>query len=170
MKTKILVVFSLFFFGQCKVPVPLETVKEIDLEKYVGKWHEIARYPNRFQTDCQCSTAEYAISNKGYVTVTNRCKKNNKEEVATGKAFLVKGSNNTKLRVQFQWPFKGNYWIIDCAPDYSYAVVSEPSRKYLWILSRTPKLDKSIYTEILERLKQQKFDTGKLLKSTVDCK
>ena len=69
---------------------------------------------------------------------------------------------NEKLKVQFFWPFRGKYWIIDLAPDYSYAVVSHPNRKYLWILSRTPKMEDTIYQGILSRLKENGFDLSKL--------
>ena len=70
---------------------------------------------------------------------------------------------NTKLRVTFFWPFSGNYWIIDLDPEYRWAVVGEPGRDYLWVLSREPQLDAALYQQIVERVKQQGFDTGKLL-------
>jgi apolipoprotein D and lipocalin family protein len=88
--------------------------------------------------------------------------KNGKESKIKGKAFVEKGSNNAKLKVQFFWPFRGKYWIIDLADDYSYAVVSHPNRKYLWILSRTPKMDPQVYKGILERARQQGLDVSKL--------
>jgi len=74
----------------------------------------------------------------------------------------VDTTTNAKLKVWFFWPFKGNYWIIDLNPDYQWAVVGEPSRKYLWILSRTPTMDGAIYQEILERLTQKGYDPAKL--------
>jgi apolipoprotein D and lipocalin family protein len=144
----------------------LETVSHVDLQKYLGKWYEIASYPQRFQKGCHCTTAEYTLSEKGYVIVENRCKKDSitgKEISIRGKAFVVDGTNNSKLKVQFFWPFKGQYWIIDLADDYSYSVVSHPSIKYLWILSRTPKMDPEIYQGILSRLKQKGFDLANLM-------
>ena len=143
----------------------LETVSKVDLKKYAGKWYEIASYPQRFQKGCHCTTAEYSLSEKGYVIVENRCNKdsiNGKESYIKGKAFVEKNSGNAKLKVQFFWPFRGKYWIIDLAPDYSYAVVSHPNRKYLWILSRTPKMEDTIYQGILSRLKENGFDLSKL--------
>ena len=74
----------------------------------------------------------------------------------------MKNTGNAKLKVQFFWPFRGKYWIIDLAEDYSYAVVGHPNRKYLWILSRTPVMDQEIYNEILKRAKDKGFDIGKL--------
>ncbi len=146
----------------------LQTVPQVDLTKYAGKWYEIASYPQRFQKGCHCTTAEYTLSDKGYVIVENRCNKdsvNGKESYIKGKAFVEAGSGNAKLKVQFFWPFKGKYWIIDLADDYSYAVVSHPDKDYLWILSRTPKMEKSIYDQILLRLKEKGFDLTKLQKT-----
>ena len=143
----------------------LETVPNVDLNKYAGKWYEIASYPQRFQKGCHCTTAEYTLSEKGYVIVENRCNKdslNGKQSYIKGKAFVEKGSGNSKLKVQFFWPFKGKYWIIDLANDYSYAVVSHPNRKYLWILSRTPEMNENVYQQILTRLKEKGFDLTKL--------
>lgn len=147
-------------FGQS-----LQTVPHVDLDKYAGKWYEIASYPQRFQKGCHCTTAEYTLSPKGYVVVENRCNKGSlqgKQSYIKGKAFVVPNSGNAKLKVQFFWPFSGSYWIIDLADDYSYAVVSNPSKDYLWILSRTPKMDDAIYQQIIARLKAKDFDLSKL--------
>jgi apolipoprotein D and lipocalin family protein len=171
---KIFIPFILFFFmnaitsqGQA-----LQTVSHVDLKKYAGKWYEIASYPQRFQRGCHCTTAEYSLSEKGYVIVENRCNKgsvNGKQSYIKGKAFVDKNSGNAKLKVQFFWPFKGKYWIIDLADDYSYAVVSHPNRKYLWILSRTPKMNESVYGHILSRLKEKGFDLSKLQITEQKC-
>ncbi|MGZ3863319.1 MAG: lipocalin family protein [Bacteroidia bacterium] len=144
---------------------PLKTVPFVDINKYVGKWYEIASFPQRFQKGCHCTTAEYTLSEQGYVIVENRCNResvNGKQSYIKGKAFIEKNSGNAKLKVQFFWPFKAKYWIIDLADDYSYAVVSHPNRKYLWILCRSPKMDDSIYNQILARLKANEFDLSEL--------
>ena len=146
----------------------LQTVAFVDLGKYAGKWYEIASFPQKFQRGCHCTTAEYTQSGNGYVIVENKCNRdsiNGKPSYIKGKAFVVKNSGNAKLLVQFFWPFKAKYWIIDLADDYSYAVVSHPNRKYLWILSRTSKMDTAIYQQILVRLKAKGFDLSKLLKT-----
>lgn len=143
----------------------LQTVPFVDLNKYSEKWYEIATYPQRFQKGCNCTTAEYTMTDKGYVIVENRCNKdsiNGKVSYIKGKAFVEKDSGNSKFKVQFFWPFKGKYWIIDLADDYSYAVVSHPNRKYLWILSRTPQMSEKTYEAILSRLTNNKFDITKL--------
>lgn len=143
----------------------LQTVPQVDLEKYAGKWYEIASFPQRFQKGCTGTTAEYTSTDKGYVIVENRCYKdslNGKQSYIKGKAFVAENSGNAKLKVQFFWPFKGKYWIIDLAEDYSYAVVGHPNRKYLWILSRTPIMDDITYQQILSRLKEKGFDISKI--------
>jgi apolipoprotein D and lipocalin family protein len=146
----------------------LQTVPKVDLKKYAGKWYEIASYPQYFQKNCHCTTAEYTLTDKGYVIVENRCNKdsvNGKQSNIKGKAFVEEGSENAKLEVQFFWPFKAKYWIIDLANDYSYAVVSHPNRKYLWILSRTSKMEDKVYQQIIARLQSKGFDLSKLQKT-----
>jgi apolipoprotein D and lipocalin family protein len=133
----------------------LETVPYVNLEKYAGKWFEISSFPQRFQKNCSYTTATYTLSDKGYVIVNNSCRKdssNGKQIGIKGKAYVDDNSGNAKLKVQFFWPFKGKYWIIDLADDYSYAVVGNPNRKYLWILSRTPTMNESIYQKIISKL------------------
>ncbi|MEP7143990.1 MAG: lipocalin family protein [Ferruginibacter sp.] len=143
----------------------LQTVPYVDLNRYAGKWYEIAAYPQRFQKGCTCTTAQYTATDRGYIIVENRCHKdsvNGKPSYIKGKAFIKKNSGNAKLKVQFFWPFRGKYWIIDLAGDYSYAVVSHPNKKYLWILSRTAKMSEVVYKEITTRLKEKGFDLSRL--------
>ena len=147
----------------------LQTVPFVDVAKYAGKWYEIASFPQRFQKGCHCTTAEYTLSEKGYLIVENRCNRNSvdgPQSYIRGKAFVQKDSGNAKLKVQFFWPFRAKYWIIDLAPDYSYAVVSHPNRKYLWILSRTPQMIEETYRAIRARLEEKGFDLS-LLQKTV---
>ena len=125
----------------------LQTVPHVDVKKYSGKWYEIASFPLIFQRGCHCTTAEYTMTDKGYLIVENRCNRDSiqgKQSYIKGKAFVEENSGNAKLKVQFFFPFKAKYWIIDLADDYSYAVVSNPNRKYLWILSRTPKMSDAV--------------------------
>ncbi len=146
----------------------LQTVPNVDLNKYTGKWFEIASYPQRFQKGCHCTTAEYTLSDKDYIIVENRCNRDSitgKPSYIKGKAFIEKNSGNAKLKVQFFWPFKAKYWIIDLANDYSYAVVSHPNKNYLWILSREPQMNEEIYSQIISRLKEKGFDLNKIQKT-----
>lgn len=149
-----------------------ETVPQADLQKYAGKWFEIASFPTSFQKDCFCSTAEYSNTGKGYVKVFNACRKGSMQgrpSSINGKAFPVEGSGNSKLRVQFFWPFRANYWIVGLADDYSYAMVSGPSRKYLWILCRQPNMDEQTYQSVLAALRNNGFDLSRLKRAVQGC-
>jgi apolipoprotein D and lipocalin family protein len=166
MKNGILVLIGVLSMVSGTKAQPLQTVPYVDLNRYAGVWYEIASYPQRFQKGCTHTTAEYSLSDKGYLIVENLCKKdslNGRDSYIKGKAFVEPNSGNSKLKVQFFWPFKGKYWIIDLADDYSYAVVSHPNRKYLWILSRTPRMDEEVYGKIVKKLNDMDFDTSKLL-------
>lgn len=146
----------------------LATVNSVDLNQYAGKWYEIASFPQRFQKGCHCTTAEYTLTDKNYVVVKNSCRLDSitgKAITIQGKAFVKKKSGNAKLKVQFFWPFRGDYWIIDLADNYSYAVVGHPNRKYLWILSRTNTMSDSLYNKITERLVLKDFDVTKLVRT-----
>lgn len=121
----------------CATYKPMQTAKSVDLQKYMGKWYEIARLPNSFQKGCHCSTAEYKVLDQNKISVTNACYKDGKLKEATATAWRSNADDNSKLKVRFFWPFTGKYWILYVSDDYQYAVVGEPSREYLWFLSRT---------------------------------
>jgi apolipoprotein D and lipocalin family protein len=147
----------------------LQAVPFVDLGRYVGTWYEIASFPQSFQRGCFCTTATYSLSDKGFVIVENRCNRNGingEESYIKGKAFIEKNSGNAKLKVQFFWPFRGKYWIIDLDKEYTYALVSHPNKKYLWILSRSPEMDAQTYQEILSKLASKGFDLSLLKKTT----
>jgi len=147
---------------------PLEVVTFVDLTRYAGKWYEISRYPNRFQQGCVGTTATYTTRKDGKIDVLNQCRKGTLDGVISsikGKAWVVDNKTNAKLKVSFFWFFSGHYWIIDLGENYDYAVVGHPDRKYLWILSRSPKMDEETYGHILQKLKFQFYDTGKLIKT-----
>jgi len=143
-------------------PPPLDVVPAVDLSRYIGRWYEIASFPQQFQKGCIDSRAEYRIRPDGDVEVLNSCLRDGKVDTAKGKAWVVDKTTNAKLKVSFFWPFRGDYWIIDLGKDYEYAVVSAPSMKYLWILSRTPQMNEQCYQGIVMRLKDRGFDVAKL--------
>lgn len=166
----ILAAASVMFLSHNSQAQELETVPYVDLEKYAGEWYEIASFPQSFQKGCTCTKATYSANEDGTIKVENSCNlpEKGKTKTSTAKAFVEDGSGNAKLNVQFFWPFKGKYWIIDLAKDYSYAVVGHPNRKYLWILSRTPEMDQATYDGILQRAEEKGFDLEKLEK-TIQC-
>lgn len=147
---------------------PLETVPYVDLKKYVGSWFEIAAFPQWFESGCTFTSAAYGLAPDGGIIVKNRCIKENKIKIAEGRAFVADKTSNAKLEVQFQWPFKGKYWIIALGDDYSYAMVGHPNRKYLWILSRRSTLDEQTYNKLVAQAAAQGFDVRKL-KRTVQA-
>jgi len=155
-------------YGMKKGLPPPKVVTFVDLNRYAGKWYEIARYPNRFQEGCVGTTATYTIRQDGKIEVLNQCRKGTLAgEISSvkGTAWIADNKTNAKLKVSFFWPFSGHYWIIDLGENYEYAVVGHPDRKYLWILSRSPKMDEKIYYLIMEKLKLQSYDTNKLIRT-----
>jgi apolipoprotein D and lipocalin family protein len=144
--------------------VPLESVPKVDLSRYTGRWFEIARYPNRFERKCDSNAmATYSLRSDGKISVVNTCKtREGKLTQSNGWAQVVDQKTSSKLKVTFFWPFFGDYWIIDLSPSYEYAVIGEPSRKYLWILSRTAKMNDKLYAEITGRLAAKGYDATKL--------
>ncbi len=160
---------------QAMASTELQSVSHVDLEQYVGKWYEISRYANNFQKECAGTTAEYT-NNGSYIEVKNSCqrKSDGTVKVANGYARVADKTTNSKLKVSFVpffgrygW-FAGNYWIIELGENYEYAVIGEPKRKFLWILSRTKELPESLYNDILERLEaKHHYDTSKLIKTPI---
>ncbi|MBS1198642.1 MAG: lipocalin [Proteobacteria bacterium] len=149
----------------------LTTIKALDVARYMGTWYEIAKYPNRFQKKCVGETrAEYRLEPDGTLQVINRCRQSSGEmQEAKGVARQLGEATSAKLEVRFApWWLSflpsvwGNYWVIDLDKDYQLAAVSEPSREYLWVLSRTPKVDQKTYQELLRRLAEKGFDIKKL--------
>lgn len=171
MKKKKFLISSLLFLFGCSSSnyLPLETVKNVNISKYLGKWYEYASIPNNFQKGCECTSAEYSLIDSTTIRVINKCKKDNEFDDVEGKAFIVEESNNAKLKVQFFWPFKGDYWIIELDDNYQYAVVGTPNRKYLWILSRTPNLSENIYQSLLKKIAEKNFEITQIKKTNHNC-
>jgi apolipoprotein D and lipocalin family protein len=171
----LLAVATMVFTGEAMAQdkPPLNVVDSVDLQRYLGKWYEIASYPAWFQKGCTGSTAEYSLLPDGKIRVVNRCRKKSLDgplKESKGKAEVVDAVTNAKLKVWFFWPFKGNYWIIELDNGYQWAVVGEPKRKYLWILSRKPTMEEKVYQDILSRLPQKGYDPGRLQRTAQPAK
>ncbi len=163
---RLLALFCIFLPACGGSYAPLETVASVDLQRYAGKWYEIARLPNSFQKDCWNSTAEYEIIDSETIRVVNRCEEDSAGgamDDATGKAWVVEGSNNAKLKVSFFWPFKGDYWILELDDDYQWVAVGTPSREYLWIMAREPRWDAVPLEDVKSRLAAKGFDVEQLM-------
>jgi apolipoprotein D and lipocalin family protein len=143
----------------------LEVVPHVDLSRYIGTWYEIATIPQRFQRDCVAVTATYTLREDGKITVVNKCRKKTLDGQArsvSGKAWVVDKKTNAKLKVQFFWPFRGDYWIIELDPDYRFAVVGHPNRNYLWILSRSAQMEETLYQELMRRIANKGYDLSRV--------
>jgi apolipoprotein D and lipocalin family protein len=137
----------------------------VDLNRYVGLWYEIAKIPNRFQKNCiRGTTAEYRLRSDGQLTVVNRClKSDGSQDEASGVARIVDKASNAQLEVSFVsflgWrPFWGDYWVIGLDPDYRWAVVGTPDRKYGWILARSAVLPQTTLDRIFALLAENGYD------------
>jgi len=148
--------------GQTAVPQP---AKPVDLNLYLGKWYELARYDMVFERGCEGVTAEYALRPDGKVRVLNTCRKGAPDgpvKTAEGKAKVVPDSAGAKLKVSFFGPFYADYWVLDRADDYSWAIVGEPTRKYLWILSRDATPGAEATAALVARTAGLGYDTSRL--------
>lgn len=151
--------------GEHRPLPPPETVPFVDLPRYMGTWYEIASYPRRFEKHCFGTTATYALAGAGAIEVVNRCRKRSlrgPERVVRGRARVVDPVSNAKLSVRLRWLLRGDYWIVELAPDYAWAAVATPERDGLWILSRTPTMDDETFAGIVTRLVKQGFEIGRL--------
>jgi len=164
----ILVSMALLGIGVVQVKAdsrPLEVVPYVDLNRYIGTWYEIATIPQRFQKDCVAVTATYTLRDDGKIDVLNKCRKKTLDgevKTARGKAWVVDKKTNAKLKVRFFWPFKGDYWIIELDSEYQYVVVGHPNRNYLWILSRSPRLEESLYEDLIQRIANKGYDISRI--------
>ena len=160
----LMLIFTLFFTACSSKNPPLQTVQKVELDKYLGTWYEIARYEHFFEKDCKNVTANYSMMDEETIKVINKCTKiqTNEKKEAMGRAYAT-NETNTKLKVSFFRPFYGDYWVLMLDKNYEYVVVGTPSREYLWILSRTSKLDEEIKNQILQKLRNLGFDTSKLI-------
>jgi apolipoprotein D and lipocalin family protein len=144
---------------------PLQTVAQVDLQRYMGTWYEIASYPHRFQKGCVASRADYELQADGRVKVVNQCREDRLDgpvRKVTGTARVIDAATNARLEVSFFRPFWGEYWIIALDAGYHWVVVGHPSREYLWILSRTPAMDETVYRQLLGGLTAQGYDPARL--------
>jgi len=152
----------------------LKTVAEVDLNRYTGKWYEIARLRNSFEKGLVCCTAEYSLRPDGKIKVVNSgVKEDNPAKISsvTGKAWVPDKDEPGRLKVQFFWPFAAGYYIFYLDQEkYQYVLVGNPTRKYLWILARTPEIEDTLYRDLVEVAKKSEFPVEKLIKVNQTCK
>ena len=146
--------------GNRSVPQP---GKRVDLQKYLGRWYEIARYEQGFQKGCEGVTADYSLRADGTIDVLNRCRKpDGRLSEARGRAKVADGDTNAKLKVSFFGPFFGDYWVLDHADDYRWSIVGEPSGRYLWLLHRQATPAEADVQGLIGRARDLGYDTSML--------
>ncbi|KAJ0984859.1 hypothetical protein J5N97_003215 [Dioscorea zingiberensis] len=152
----------------------MTVVKNLDIERYMGRWYEIASFPSFFQPRNGVNTrATYTLNNDGTVHVLNETWSDGKRDYIEGTAYKADpASDEAKLKVKFYvppflpiFPVVGDYWVLYIDDDYQYAVIGQPSRKYLWILSRKTQIDEEVYNQLVEKAKEEGYDVSKLHKT-----
>jgi apolipoprotein D and lipocalin family protein len=171
-----LVLLSTIGVTQAEEKQPLDVVPKVDLARYAGQWYEIARLPNRFQKRCAGEvTANYTLKANGTIEVINRCRLQDGGEIqAEGVARVAdRDKPNSILKVRFAPGFLsfipqvwGDYQIIELSPDYTHALVGDPGREYLWILSRSRRIKDATYDHLVQKAREQGFDTSRLQKTS----
>ena len=160
---------GLFALQACAAPhvarPKLHGVLPFDLGRYAGTWYEVAALPNPFQRDCTATQATYTPTPKGEVEVHNLCHKHTLggpiSEVR-GRAWAPDAAQPSELKVRFFWPFTGDYFILALDPDYQWAVVGQPQRRYLWVLSRSRHMSPALFTALKARLPGWGYDPEQL--------
>jgi apolipoprotein D and lipocalin family protein len=172
MKTVIILsILNIVLFPAYSQQLP-SVVSSVNLEKYQGTWYEIARLPNFFEKKLKCITATYTLRDDGRITVLNGgnyITPPHKRSSSEGVAWVPDKNSMAKLKVQFFWPFTGNYWIMHLDQDYRYVLVGDPDRKYLWILCREKKLDEPTYRMLLQKAIDNGYDIASIIRVEHDC-
>ena len=172
MKSKVLLLLSVFLIVTVGISCQTNknnktmnttTVSNLDVNRFMGSWYEIARYEHSFEKGMTHVKANYSLLPDGTIRVLNSGMKNGKKKEIEGKARKKKDSNsNSKLEVSFFLWFYSDYFVFELDDNYQYAVIGSSSDKYLWILSRTPQLPQSTINDLLIKIKKRGYDTSKL--------
>lgn len=166
MRTIYFLPLILLLSGCLSLPEGVEPVDEFDLNRYLGKWYEIARLDHSFERGLESVVAEYTLREDGGVSVVNRgfSTKTNQWKQAEGKAYFVRSRSEGYLKVSFFGPFYGSYVVFELdKADYQYAFVAGPSSSYLWLLSRTPTVDQELIDQFIRKSRSLGFNTDSLI-------
>jgi apolipoprotein D and lipocalin family protein len=170
-KTILIILTNMIVFSAYPQKVP-SVAESVDLKRYQGTWYEIARLPNYFERKLKCITATYIFREDGKITVVNKgnyITSPHKPSSSEGVAWVPDTKSPAKLKVQFFWPFSGDYWIMHLDQDYRYVLVGDPALKYLWILCREKKLDEAIYGILLQKAIDNGYDITSIIRVDHDC-
>jgi apolipoprotein D and lipocalin family protein len=172
MKKTIFILFAIMIFSRANSQKPPSVVSDVDLNRYVGMWYEIARLPNFFERKLKCTSATYTLRSDGKITVLNKgnyITEPQKSTSSQGVAWIPDKKSPGKLKVQFFWPFSGDYWIMHLDKDYKYVLVGDPSLKYLWILCREKIMDEPTYNMLLKKAIDSGYDIRSIIRVEQDC-
>jgi apolipoprotein D and lipocalin family protein len=172
MKNTIIFLISFIMVGSLNAQTVISAEKVVDLGRYKGTWYEIARLPNSFERKLKCASATYILRDDGKITVLNKgyyISDPAKSSTAKGVAWTPDKKSPGKLKVQFFWPFSGDYWIMYLDKDYRYVLVGEPSLKYLWILCREKKMDDQTYQMLIGKATDVCYKVGSIIKVDQEC-
>jgi len=172
MKRTTLALFTIMIFSSSQSQKIPSVVSTVDLNRYKGVWYEIARLPNFFERKLKCTSATYTLRDDGKITVLNKgnyLTDPQKSTSSRGVAWIPDKNSPAKLKVQFFWPFSGDYWIMELDKDYRYVLVGDPAHKYLWILAREKKMDELTYNMLLSRAVENGYDVKSIIRVEQDC-
>lgn len=170
-KFRLLMLLSVFFIINCTKTnsqmLDKSTVKELDLNRYLGTWYEIARFPHSFEKNLVGVTATYSLREDGKIRVLNQGYKNTlngNRSSAEGKAKIPDPLKPANLKVSFFWIFYAEYNVLELDENYQYAMIGSSSDKYFWILSRTPQMEPATYKMLLDKARKRGYNLEKLEK------
>ena len=172
MNKLILILFTAMIFNSVIPQKTPSVVSTVDLNRYMGMWYEIARLPNYFERKLKCTSANYTLRDDGRITVLNKgyyLTDPQKSTSARGVAWIPDKNSPAKLKVQFFWPFSGDYWIMELDKEYRYVLVGDPSHKYLWILAREKEMDEQTYNMLLSKAVENGYDVKSIIRVEQDC-
>ena len=172
MRKTLLFLIAIMMFSSANSQKSPSVVSSVDMNRYKGLWYEIARLPNFFERKLKCTSATYTLRDDGRITVLNKgnyLSDPKKSTSSTGVAWIPDKKYPAKLKVQFFWPFSGDYWIIDLDKEYKYVLVGGPSAKYLWILAREKRMDDTTYNMLLQKAIENGYDVKTIIRVEQDC-
>jgi len=156
----VLIAFLSFFSGN----LPNKSVGKVDLKRFSGTWYSLYSIPTMFDKGSRETTTHYNLTSDSYYDVTTTCREeNNKIRTVHSKIFPAKETHDGQMKAQFIWPIKVDYWLIDVAPDYSWAVVGHPDHRFLFIMSRKPQMDKKLYQQLVAKCKSMGYPVENLV-------
>jgi lipocalin len=172
MKRNALTLFAMILFSSAQSEKIPSVVSKVDLNRYMGMWYEIARLPNYFERKLKCTSANYTLRDDGRITVLNKgnyLTDPQKSTSSKGVAWIPDKNSPAKLKVQFFWPFSGDYWIMELDKEYRYVLVGDPATRYLWILAREKKMDDTTYNMLLKKAIDNGYDVKSIIRVEQDC-